>query len=238
MEEWIKEIIAKVEPLPDSIYGPRYRCALTLKDGTFIPCAVLQSKKHITELAKRRIKQEMSGTGIIGGPDPYGQIVSNFAARGNRINDYDVKSSSLSKFAPPIALAYQIHGETTMGWTGWVFEMKDGKHFPYGSSFNMEFLDLPEGYAFDDVLTVHNHCFITKEGTMASLERGDRLPPTYEDVRLYRERVFFCVLHRWDMTRPLVILESRCLILNSRLNGGVWIEATPASRRLGWSCLA
>jgi hypothetical protein len=44
MQDWVKNITGKVEPIEDSFYGPRYRCSLTLKDGTFLPCAVIQSK--------------------------------------------------------------------------------------------------------------------------------------------------------------------------------------------------
>ena len=191
MDSRFQEIISNVEPLPDSIYGPRYRCALTLKDGTHLPCAVLQSKATLIELAKRRIKEEISGKGKIGGPDPYGQVLSVFVAGGNRVNDYDVASASSSKSAPPLALLRQIHGETTMGWTGWVFEMKDGKLFQYGSSFCMEFFHLPEGYSFDDVIKVHNHSFLSKEGALRSLQRGGMLPTDYSRDSLLRERVFF-----------------------------------------------
>ena len=191
MDKRFEEIVATVEPIPDSIYGPRYRCALTLKDGTLLPCAILQSKTKLIELAKRRIKEEMSGKGKIGGPDPYGQILSAFVAGGNRVNEYDVKSATTSQYAPPIALLKQIHGETTMAWTGWVFEMSDGKMFSYGSGFAMEFFDLPDGYKFVDVAKVHNHSYLSKDGALMSLERGATLPVGYAEVKLLRERVYF-----------------------------------------------
>lgn len=191
MRNCFQNVISTVAPIPDSIYGPRYRCALTLEDGTHLPCAVLQSESKLIELAKHRIKQEMSGKGIIGGPDPYGQILSSFVAAGNRVNDYDVVSASSSIYAPPLALLHQIHGETTMGWTGWVFEMKDGKLFQYGTSFSMEFFHLPEGYSFEDVVKVHNHSFLSKDGALLSLQRGGILPPDYSHYNLFRERVFF-----------------------------------------------
>jgi hypothetical protein len=185
-----QEIISNVEPLPDSIYGPRYRCQLTLKDGTLLPCAVLQSRSKVVELAKRRIKEEMSGKGRLAGPDPYGQILSGFVADGNRVSDYAVTSATQSRFAPPLALLRQIHGETTMAWTGWVFEMKDGSLFSYGSSFDMEFLDLPNGYTFEDVIKVHNHSFVL-DGALRTLEEGRVLPADYDRVNLLRERQSF-----------------------------------------------
>jgi hypothetical protein len=191
MEKRFQEILSTVAPLPDDIYGPRYRCALTLKDGTHIPCGVLQSKSKLVELAKRRIKEELSGKGKIGGPDPFGQIVSSFAASGNNVNDYDVASASLSRYAPPLSLLSQIHGETTMAWTGWVFEMRDGKMFAYGSSWTMEFFDLPQGYTFEDVGKVHNHSFLSEDGELHSLERGAMLPSGYRPDKLLRERIYF-----------------------------------------------
>jgi hypothetical protein len=191
MDKRFEEIVANVEPIPDSIYGPRYRCALTLKDGTLLPCAILQSKEKLIELAKRRIKEEMSGKGRIGGPDPYGQILSSFVAGDNRVNDYDVALASPSRYAPPLGLLKQIHGETTMGWTGWVFEMADGKMFSYGSSFTMEFFDLPDGYTFNDVAKVHNHSYLSKEGALVDLAQGGRLTADYGEVKLLRERIYF-----------------------------------------------
>lgn len=191
MDARFQNLISTVKPLPDSIYGPLYRCALTLKDGTHLPCVVIQSKQKIVDLAKRRIKEELAGKGCLGGPDPYGQIVSNFATGGNRINDYDVASAEPSMFAPPISLLRQIHGETTMAWTGWVFEMTNGKLFAYGSSFRMEFLQLPEGYDFGDVAKVHNHSFLTEDGSLAPLTQGGMLPQGYDRNAIFRERVHF-----------------------------------------------
>ena len=173
-------VISTIEPIKDSIYGPLYRCAVTLKDGTHLPCVVLQSHQKLVDLAKRRIREEMHGRGKIGGPDPYGQIVSTFVTKGNRVNDYDVVSTDASRYAPPLSLLDQIHGETTMAWTGWVFEMTDGKLFSYGSSFRMDFLDLPEGYGFSDVATVHNHSFVSPNGRLVALDQGGLLPKAYD----------------------------------------------------------
>jgi hypothetical protein len=100
---------------------------------------------------KRRIDEETISLGKVGGLDSPHQTLAAFVVYGNKINDYDVQSASPSRYAPPIALLKQIHGETCMGWTGWVFEMKDGKYFSYGTNSIMEFFDLPDGYSFDDV---------------------------------------------------------------------------------------
>lgn len=99
MYEWVNRIRGEVEPIEDPIYGSLYRCSLTLKDGTFLPCAVIQPRQRLVDLAKRRIKEELEGKGRLGGDDPYSQIVTSFVTRGNRVNDYDVASSCVSKHA-------------------------------------------------------------------------------------------------------------------------------------------
>jgi hypothetical protein len=50
-----------------------------------------------------------------------------------------------------------------MGWTGWVFEMKDASLFSYGSSSRMEFFQLPDDHEFTDVAKVHNHSFVSED---------------------------------------------------------------------------
>jgi hypothetical protein len=191
MYDWINNIRSKVEPIEDPFYGSLYRCSLTLNDGTVLPCAVIQPKQRLVDLAKRRIKEEMEGKGRIGGDDPYGQIVTTFVARGNRVNDYDVASSDVSKYATPLALLKQIHGETFMGWTGWVFRMRGGRVFSYGSSFRAEFLQLPDGYDFNDVVEVINHSFVDSGGAVVALSRGALPPANYHRKAVLRERAFF-----------------------------------------------
>ena len=189
MYGFVKEIVNTVEPIQNPIYGPSYRCSLTLKDGTFLPCVLLHSKQRLVELAKRRIKEDMGREAPRDGRDPYTSIVSVFAAEGNRVNDYDVSSASESNYAIPLALSSQIHGETTMGWTGWVFKMKDGKAFSYGSAFNFDFFQLPDSYAFTDVVEVINHSYVDSSGAVRSLHE-----PGLKDYRIesvFRERIFF-----------------------------------------------
>jgi hypothetical protein len=187
----MKKIIGEIEPIRDEFYGPRYRCSLTLKDGTFLPCAVVQSRERLVDLAKRRIKEEMGRRGRLGGDDPYGQIVANFVANGNRVNDYDVATASLSRFAIPLSLLSRIHGETSMAWTGWVFRMRDGRAFSYGTTFSMEFFQLPDGYEFSDVEEVINHSFVSDEGVITSLQRGGLSRASYRASAIFRERAFF-----------------------------------------------
>jgi hypothetical protein len=191
MSDWVKNITNTVEPINDSIYGPIYRCSLTLEDGAFLPCAVIQSKPRLVDLAKRRIKEEIRGRGRLGGDDPYGQIVSSFVAQGNRVNDYDVLSAAESRYAIPISLLERIEGETVMAWTCWVFRMKDKRVFSFGTSFSMEFFQLPDGYEFSDVEEVINHSYIDPNGVLKSVEQGLYLPDDYNPGPMLRERVFF-----------------------------------------------
>ena len=192
MNEFVKEVFDKVEPLDDSVYGPRYRCSLTLKDGTFLPCAIIHSKQRLLDLAKRRMKEETKGRGIFRArSDSYEQMLSTFVTGGNRVNDYDVKSAAVSKYAVPLSLLSQIHGETTMGWTGWVFRMNDGRLFSYGTTFLMEFFQLPDDYSFSDVNEVINHSFVDSNGALATLTRGGMLPEAYLVDSIFRERIFF-----------------------------------------------
>lgn len=135
--------------------------------------------------------QEIDGKGRIGGDDPYSQIVTTLAARGNRVNAYDVASSDPCRFAIPLPLLRQIHGETFMGWTGWVFRMGDGRLFSYGSSFSTEFFQLPDGYGFDDVIEVINHSFVDSGGAVVTLSRGALPPANYDCGTELRERAYF-----------------------------------------------
>lgn len=185
------EDIKKLESSEDSTYGVSYRGAAILKDGTEIPCLTFTSKEKTINLAKRRIKEELSGQGYLGGNDPYGQIVSVFVATGNKVNDYDIAKVTVSKYAIPNSLRLKIHGETFMGWTGWVFEMNDGKLFQFGSSFSFDYFDMPKGYSFDDVKEVHNHSYLNNTGKLCKLYQGSLPPEEYNRKNVFREKIYF-----------------------------------------------
>ena len=78
-----------------------------------------------------------------------------------------------------------------MAWTGWVFRMKDGRAFSYGTSFLTEFFQLPEGYEFSDVDEVINHAFVEAAGVVTKLAQGGLLPNGYRPDAVLRERPFF-----------------------------------------------
>jgi hypothetical protein len=78
-----------------------------------------------------------------------------------------------------------------MAWTGWVFRMRDGRVFSYGTPFRAEFLQLPDGYEFNDVVEVINHSFVDSSGAVVALAEGASPPANYDLKTVLRERPFF-----------------------------------------------
>ena len=106
---------------------------------------MLQKSEPIARLALQRFEQEKKGKGIFGSnksSDAYERIVKHFLTAGNRINNYDIAKVVTSRYAIPISILSKIKGETTMGWTGFVLEMRDGILLPFGTSFGMEFFNI------------------------------------------------------------------------------------------------
>jgi hypothetical protein len=52
-EEIVNFLEGEIEPLKDPIYGDLYRASAYMNDGTYLPCAVFQSKKRLVDLAAR-----------------------------------------------------------------------------------------------------------------------------------------------------------------------------------------
>lgn len=181
-----------VEPFTDSNYGEGFRCSAYLKDGTYLPCVMLRKCGPIVELAMRRFEQEKKGKGIFRSGNGYESIVKTFVASGNCVNHYDIERVEPSRFAIPLALLKKIEGETTMAWTGFVFEMQDGKLFSYGTSFGVEFFGLPDGYGFENVVAVHNHSYVSPSGALGALAQGmGAQADDYDRSRVFRERPYF-----------------------------------------------
>ena len=125
--EIIKFLKNNIEPLENNAYGLGYRASAYLIDGTFLPCVIFRNSKTIVELAIRRFREEYASDkakkiGLY-------EIVKSFVASGNCINDYNISKVQKSEFAFPISIQKQIQGETSMGWTGFVVKMNDGKSF-------------------------------------------------------------------------------------------------------------
>ncbi len=171
---------SSIEPLADQIYGNRYRAAVRLTDNTYLPCVVFQSKKLQVELALRRFDQ------LRGQPGQYKMVVESFVAGGSHIADYEIKSVEASPYAWPLATLKKIHGETAMSWTAFVVEMQDGSMHSYGTSFNFEFFDLPDGYSFGDIAKIHSGMVYSKDRGLESFSIQSQ-----ELTLTYRERPFF-----------------------------------------------
>jgi hypothetical protein len=171
---------SNIEPLEDPLYGKRYRAAARLTDGTYLPCVVFQGQGPQVELALRRFKQLASR------PEEYKRIVASFVSKGSRLAEWAIESVETSTYAWPVALLKCIHGETTMSWTSFVTEMRDGSLHSLGTTFSFEFFDLPDGYTFNDIKNIQS-------GMVFSQARG--LTPysldAVQEARVYREKPFF-----------------------------------------------
>jgi hypothetical protein len=101
---------------------------------------VFQSATQQVELALRRFAALRTQ------PAQYRLVVESFVASSSRLANYEIKTVEPPPFAWPLAPVSAIHGATTMGWTAGVVEMRDGTLRSYGTSFSVEFFDLPQGY--------------------------------------------------------------------------------------------
>ena len=194
-EEIIKFLKSEIEPLEDQNIGLGYRASVYLKDGTYLPAVVFRNPKLKVDQAIKRFKEEKSGKGIINWgkeKDTYREIVKLFVTSGNKINDYDIDKVEKSPFAFPIEILKTIRGETTMAWTEFAARMKDGKIFGFGTSFLMDFFQLPNGYKATDIEEIINHSYISKTGELKSHKVPFfQRPDDYNENAIHRERPYF-----------------------------------------------
>jgi hypothetical protein len=186
-EELTQFLRDKVEPLKHSIYGNQYRAAVHLTDGTYLPCVVFQSRQAQVELALRRFKEVRWKRG------EYRRMIEVFVTGGSRIVEYDIKTVELSPFAWPLEILKTIHGETTMSWTAFVAEMKDGTMYSYGTQFHFEFFELPAGYSHTDIKSIHSGMVYSEAKGLEAFS-ADSYEGTVDRYRYsicLRERPFF-----------------------------------------------
>ena len=181
-EEIIRFLKDNVEPLEDIAYGNGYRASVQLVDGVFLPCVIFRDPKTIVDLAIRRLKEERFNR----------ELTSIFVAKGNCVNDHDIASIDISKYAFPLSVLKQVRGETTMSWTAFAAKMKDGKHYGFGTTFLIDFFQMPEGYAVEDIVEIINHTYVLKNG---ELRPHGTFPTILSDEKngavIYRERPYF-----------------------------------------------
>lgn len=187
-EEITAFVAANVQPFADRIYGKRYRVAAHLKDGTYLPCVVLQSKRAQVDLALRRFKEPRWKHA------QYESVVETFVSASSRVADYHVRDVEVSPFAWPLDLLKQIHGETAMGWTAFVVEMRDGSMHSYGTAFNFEFFDLPPNYSHSDIANIHSGMVYSKVRRLEPYSFAES-----KEAQTWREKPFFtCYLNSFN----------------------------------------
>jgi hypothetical protein len=159
----IKFAEANLERIAGPHGGPAYRCAATLTDGVHLPCVLIASVDSQLELALRRFEEtrldglKPKAERRFGHGMTYPDIVKTFTASNNCVRHFDIASLEPSRFVIPLARLGEVRGETSMSWTQFSVTMRDGAEFGFGTSFLMEFFDMPDGYSGDDIVSVHQH---------------------------------------------------------------------------------
>lgn len=172
---------SQVAPLPDTIYGPRYRAAASLTDGTFLPCVVFQSQQRQVNLALERFAETSARS-----EREYKSVVESFVATGSRLAAWSIKSVELSPFAWDVNLLRTIEGETTMGWTAFVAEMHDGRMVSMGTTFSFEFFDLPINYTPKDIKTIHSGMVYSESSGLTPFSID-----SMQSIAVFREKPYF-----------------------------------------------
>jgi len=193
--EIVKFLKNDIEPIEDQVSGLGYRVSAYLKDGTYLPCVMFRNPEKTVKNAIERLQQEKPGDSIFAKSyrvDGYHEMVKLYTTGGNTVNDYDIAKVENCPFAFSKEILSSIQGETTMGWTGFVAKMKDGKFFGFGSGFLFDFFQLPDGYKASDIDEILNHSYISKNGEVKTHEVPFfEPPPDYDSDSIYRERPYF-----------------------------------------------
>jgi hypothetical protein len=139
---------------------------------------LLASVESHLDLALRRFEETRldglrpKGKRRFGHGMSYRDIVQSFTVGNNCVRHFDIAALERSRFAIPLGRLSEVQGETSMSWTQFTAVMRDGAEFSFGTSFLMEFFDMPDGYSGDDIASIHPH----RAGS----------------GRTYRERPYFC----------------------------------------------
>ena len=180
----VKFLKESIIPFENNMYGKGFKSSVYLTDGTYLPCVIFYNSAKIISLSIKSFKAEKSISS-------YNKIKS-FVAKGNRLNAYDISKIEKSKFTFPTSIHRQIQGETSMGWTGFVVKMKDGKSFSFGTSLFSDFFHMPDNYSGDDAQEIVNHSYISKKGDICSLKSQMSYEENeYYELNVFRERTFF-----------------------------------------------
>lgn len=184
-----------VEPIPDSNFGLGFRASVTLTDGTFLPCVIFRNSEKTLDLAIRRFKEEQSNKSIFSNKSKgfgYREIVKNFVTKGNCINIYDIANVTKSRFEMPLEVYKKVEGETAMSWTVFVAEFEDGRKLSFGTRWNWQFFDLPEGFNFSGIKNIISGCYLSKENEIVPHKSLFDFQKDIEKLQtINREKPFF-----------------------------------------------
>ncbi len=160
-EEEISEfLLAEVKPVFHFLTGERsYRAAARFNDGAYFPCVEFKSASQLVDRAIRRFNEARDGITRC----TYREMVQLQLCVHNMISPYCIAGVEQSPYALPVnhkellqnafeALGLDVYGNSLP----FVAVMEDGKKFGFSFSVEVEtnFLDLPDGYATDQIIEV------------------------------------------------------------------------------------
>ena len=177
-EKIAKFLLENVKPLKDSVFGDYYRASAYLRDGTYLPCVMFANPTKLIYLAIRRFAETAKNE------YEHRLVAGSLVASKSAVPIYNVANVELSPYAWPEEILRQIHGGTTMGWTSFTAKMKDGKIFAFGTPFNFEFFDLPEGYTYEDIVEIHSGMIVDESGVEKEFSHD-------WSRKCYRDKPFF-----------------------------------------------
>ena len=155
------------DPIPDICHRLSYRCSAYLVDGTYLPCVQLREAGSQTDLAVKRLQEVQNDR----------RIIASFVNEGNRVSAHEIGRLERSPYSIPLERLKEVRGETSMSWTAFAAVMDDGREFSFGTSYSMEFFEMPQGYDGRRIQTI--------------------VPHRNQEQPVYREKPFFvCFLEK------------------------------------------
>lgn len=157
-EEYIREYLKNnIKPNADVYSRVSYRTSAYLNDGAYLPCVIFRKSADIVDLAIRRFDEERGK--LLKKTISHRKIVEHFVTKQNCINSYDIGRIEKSPFALDTKFYEKIWSasETRMSWISFTATMDDDKEFWFGTPYNIEFFEMPEGYGADRVIEIHPH---------------------------------------------------------------------------------
>lgn len=155
----VRYLLDSVEPIVDMTGAKAYRCAVTLKDGLYLPCVVMRNADHQLEQAldalrdarREGITDSSSGHTF----EQYLALLRKHVLGGNRVSWHHIASIDASPFAIPMEKIREIRTEPNMTWIAFSATMDDGHEFSFGTPFATEFFEMPDGYKAAQIVSIN-----------------------------------------------------------------------------------